>query len=74
MNISLSPLAPENLISRDGFGTPVPRQSANCTIKTEILETENTTRYLDYTALDKNEIEDAGEVAKSRSWSAQQEK
>ena len=25
MNISLSPLAPENLVSRDGFGSPVPR-------------------------------------------------
>ena len=29
MNISLSPLAPENLISRDGFGSPVPRQPAH---------------------------------------------
>ena len=26
MNISLSPLAPENLVSQDGFGRPVPRQ------------------------------------------------
>ena len=26
MNISLSPFAPENLASRDGFGRPVPRQ------------------------------------------------
>ena len=26
MNISLSPFAPENLVSRDGFGSPVPRQ------------------------------------------------
>ena len=26
MNISLSPCAPENLVSRDGFGSPVPRQ------------------------------------------------
>ena len=26
MNISLSPFAPENSISRDGFGSPVPRQ------------------------------------------------
>ena len=25
MNISLSPFAPENLVSRDGFGRPVPR-------------------------------------------------
>ena len=29
MNISLSPFAPENLISRDGFGSPVPRQPAH---------------------------------------------
>ena len=27
--ISLSPFAPENLVSRDGFGTPVPRQPAH---------------------------------------------
>ena len=26
MNISLSALAPDNLVSRDGFGSPVPRQ------------------------------------------------
>ena len=26
MNISLSAFAPENLVSRDGFGRPVPRQ------------------------------------------------
>ena len=30
MNFSLSPLfAPENLVSRDGFGSPVPRQPAH---------------------------------------------
>ena len=29
MNISLSPSAPENLVSRDGFGSPVPRQPAH---------------------------------------------
>ena len=29
MNISLSPFAPENLGSRDGFGSPVPRQPAH---------------------------------------------
>ena len=29
MNISLSPFAPENLVSRDGFGRPVPRQRAH---------------------------------------------
>ena len=26
MNISLSAFAPENLVSRDGFGSPVPRR------------------------------------------------
>ena len=29
MNISLSAFAPENLVSRDGFGSPVPRQTAH---------------------------------------------
>ena len=29
MNISLSPYAPENLVSRDGFGNPIPRQLAH---------------------------------------------
>ena len=29
MNISLSPFVPENFVSRDGFGSPVPRQSAH---------------------------------------------
>ena len=29
MNFSLSPFAPENLVSRDGFGSPVPRQPAH---------------------------------------------
>ena len=29
MNIFLSPFAPENLVSRDGFGSPVPRQPAH---------------------------------------------
>ena len=28
-NISLSPFVPENLVSRDGFGRPVPRQPAH---------------------------------------------
>ena len=27
--VSLSPIVPENLVSRDGFGSPVPRQPAN---------------------------------------------
>ena len=29
MNISLSTFAPDNLVSRDGFGSPVPRQPAH---------------------------------------------
>ena len=29
MNFSLSPFAPENLVSRDGFGSPVQRQPAH---------------------------------------------
>ena len=29
VNISLSAFAPENLVSRDGFGSPVPRQPAH---------------------------------------------
>ena len=29
MSFSLSVFAPENLVSRDGFGSPVPRQAAN---------------------------------------------
>ena len=29
MNFSLSAFAPENLVSRDGFGSPVPRQPAH---------------------------------------------
>ena len=28
MNISLSPFAPENVVSRDGIGRPLPRQPA----------------------------------------------
>ena len=28
-DISLSPFAPENLVSRDGFGSPVPHQPAH---------------------------------------------
>ena len=28
-HISLSAFAPENLVSRDGFGSPVPRQPAH---------------------------------------------
>ena len=29
LNISLSAFVPENLVSRDGFGSPVPRQPAH---------------------------------------------
>ena len=29
MNISLSAFSPDNLVSRDGFGSPVPRQPAH---------------------------------------------
>ena len=29
INISLSAFVPENLVSRDGFGSPVPRQPAH---------------------------------------------
>ena len=29
MNIPLSPCVPENLVSRDGFSRPVPRQPAH---------------------------------------------
>ena len=29
MNIPLSPDVPENLVSRDGFGSPVPRQPSH---------------------------------------------
>ena len=34
-NISLSAFAPENLVSRDGFGSPVPRQPAHLHIQAE---------------------------------------
>ena len=32
MNISLSAFVPENLVLRDGFGSPVPRQPAHLSI------------------------------------------
>ena len=35
MDISLSPPAPENLVSRDGFASPVPRQPAHLHTQTE---------------------------------------
>ena len=34
-NISLSAFAPENLVSRDGFSSPVPRQPAHLHIQAE---------------------------------------
>ena len=34
-NISLSAFTPENLVSRDGFGSPVPRQPAHLHIQAE---------------------------------------
>ena len=39
MNISLSPFAPENLVSRDGFGSPVLRQPAHLHTQAESGET-----------------------------------
>ena len=35
MNSSLSPFVPENLVSRDGFGIPVPRQPAHLLTQAE---------------------------------------
>ena len=35
MNISMSAFAPENLVSRDGFGSPVPRQPAHLRAQAE---------------------------------------
>ena len=35
-SVFLSPVAPENLISRDGFGSPVPRQHAHLHIQDEL--------------------------------------
>ena len=35
MNISLSAFAPENLVSRDGFGSPAPRQPAHLYTRAE---------------------------------------
>ena len=35
MNISLSAFAPENLVSREGFGSPVPHQPAHLHTRTE---------------------------------------
>ena len=35
MSISLSSFAPENVVSRDGFGSPVPRQPAHLRTQAE---------------------------------------
>ena len=35
MNTLLTPIAPENLVLRDGFGSPVPRQPAHLHTKAE---------------------------------------
>ena len=35
MNFSLFPFAPENLVSRDRFGSPVPRQPAHLNTQAE---------------------------------------
>ena len=35
IHISLSPFASDNLVSRDGFGSPVPRQPAHLPIQAE---------------------------------------
>ena len=35
IDISLSPFAPENVVSRDGFGSPVPQQPAHLHTRAE---------------------------------------
>ena len=42
MKFSLSPFAPENLVSRDGFGSPVPRQPAHLHAQAESVLTYGT--------------------------------
>ena len=37
MKISLYPFTPENLVSRDGFGRPITRQSAFSTIRLNMV-------------------------------------
>ena len=41
MNISLSTFAPENLVSRDGFVSPVPRQPAHLHTQAECVIRES---------------------------------
>ena len=35
INVSLSPFTPKNLVARDGFGSPVPRQPTYLRIQAE---------------------------------------
>ena len=39
MNICLSAFAPENFVSRDGFGRPVPRQPVHSTLRLNLVLT-----------------------------------
>ena len=39
VNISLSAFAPENLVSRDGFGSPVPRQPGHSVLRLNVVLT-----------------------------------
>ena len=43
MNIPLSPCVPENLVSRDGFSRPVPRQPAHLHTQAESVENDDHT-------------------------------
>ena len=65
MNSSLSPFAPENLVSRDGFGRPVPRQSVPFVLL--LL-------FLTFSALVANPKKTTLHGRQSRSWSAEQGK
>ena len=44
-NIPLSPCVPENLVSRDGFGRPVPRQPAHLHTQAESGTVRNNRKY-----------------------------
>ena len=46
INISLSPFVPENLVSRDGFGSPVPPQPAH--LHSQAESSAYLTRFLPY--------------------------
>ena len=45
-NIPLSPCVPENLVSRDGFSRPVPRQPAHLHTQVNLVLTVNTVRLI----------------------------